>query len=69
MVKMNKILSHVRLNIQVTPIEKFQKVDPFKRTNQITTYYKCEVCTPSNHYQDIFEKRYLEGQFTELKCK
>lgn len=69
MVKLNKTLQHNRLNIQVKPVEKFQKVDPFKRTNQIMTYYKCKVDTPLHHYEDIFEKRYLEGQFEELKCK
>lgn len=69
MVKLNKTLQHTILNIHVKPVEKFQKVDPLKRTNQIMTYYKCEVDTPRNQYEDIFEKRYLEGQFEELKCK
>lgn len=69
LVKLNKTLQHTILDIHVKPVEKFQKVDPLKRTNQIMTYYKCEVDTPRNHYEDIFEKRYLEGQFEEVKCK
>lgn len=27
------------------------------------------VYTTNYNYEDIFEKRYLEGQFEELKCK
>lgn len=75
MVKMNKTLEHKRMRLLVTPIEKFQKVDPFKRTNQIMTYYKCIVDKPSGGtqlfetYEDIFEKRYLDNEFEELKCK
>lgn len=75
MVKMNKTLEHKRMRLLVTPIEKFQKVDPLKRTNQIMTYYKCIVDKPTGSaelfetYEDIFEKRYLENEFEELKCK
>lgn len=75
MVKMNKTLEHKRIRLLVTPIEKFQKVDPLKRTNKIMTYYKCIVDKPTSWgelfetYEDIFEKRYLENEFEELKCK
>lgn len=75
MVKMYKTLEHKRMRLLVTPIEKFQKVDPLKRTNQIMTYYKCVVDKPIDSaklfetYEDIFEKRYLDNEFEELKCK
>lgn len=68
MVKLNKLLKHKKLLVKVKPVEKFQKVDPLKRTNQIMTYYRCEVDTPVHHYDDIFEKRYLENEFEETKC-
>lgn len=66
MVKLNQTLTHKEINLHVTPLEKFQKVDPFKKTSKIMTYYKCRIDTVAHSYEDIYEKRYLEQAFKVL---